>query len=215
MAGQNRSAGYCVHCQRGVTIIRPTGDGFFGRIRAVVANNEDSWVCSKCGNPATKGFTPPIDTLPETPENSPQADQGQAVAPDSPTTSPARENQVSNVYDTEMNDTTTFSVANVPAEPSGSEAICHLCNYSIPFNPKDSCSAITCPGCQSSINLPDPDNGSLMTSSPAIIKLKDDPDRPAISKSLCTLCQFEMTYPKKLRGKEVDCPSCDSHFQLP
>ena len=215
MAGQNRSAGYCVHCQRGVTIIRPTGDGFFGRIRAVVANNEDSWVCSKCGNPATKGFSPPVDVQPETSENSPQADQNQAGAPDSLTTSPARENQVSNVYDAEINDTAAFSVAKVTTEPSDPEAICHLCNHTIPFSQKDCGAVSTCPGCQASIYLPDTDMGSLMTSSPAIIKLKDDPDRPAISKSLCTLCQFEMTYPKKLSGKEVDCPSCDSHFQLP
>ena len=209
MASQNRSAGYCAHCQRGVTVIRPSENGFFGRVRTALSNNEDSWVCSKCGSPASKGFTPPADAPATTTEETPIILDEQHVVADSPTTILDQDFQASKANDSDNDNPEMFSVA------TGPEAICHLCSTSIPLKPSDFNTTTICPECQAAIILPGAENDTMLTSSPAIIKLIDDPERPAISKSLCTLCQFEMTYPKKLAGKDVDCPSCNTHFQLP
>ena len=208
MASQNRSAGYCVHCQSGVTIVRPTGNGFFGRVRNTITNNEDTWVCSKCGNPASKGFTPPPEASDAITEEPTLTVDEQHIVADNPTAPLDLGNQPSDNSPLNANPE-IFSVA------TGPEAICHLCNNIIPFKPEDSNTVSTCTKCQKAVLLPEMERESMLTTSPAIIKPEDDPERPAISKSLCTLCQFEMTYPKKLAGKEVDCPSCSTHFQLP
>lgn len=208
MTNQNRSAGYCVHCQRGVTVVRPSGNGFFGRVRSAITNNEDTWICSKCGNLASKEFIPPAEATNISMDAPPEATENQHPETINPVTTqkPDTPHFEINHHD---NGAETFTVA------SGPEAFCHLCNGSIPFNATEYDSIIDCPGCQMPVILPHADSESLLTSSPAVIKLEDDPERPAISKSLCTLCQFEMTYPKKLSGKDVDCPSCSTHFQLP
>ncbi len=208
MASQNRSAGYCVHCQRGVTIVRPTGDGFFGRVRTAITNNEDTWVCSKCGNPASKGFTPPPEaSIAPSDETLLTVDNQHVV--DDKLTEPLDLDSQTDDDSVPVDNPEMFSVA------TGPEAICHLCNTSLPLKPEDCNTISLCPNCQEAVLLPALESESMLTTSPAIIKLEDDPERPEISKSLCTLCQFEMTYPKKLAGKEVDCPSCSTHFQLP
>jgi hypothetical protein len=171
MTNHSRSAGYCIHCQRGVTVVRPTGNGFFGRVRTTLTNNEDSWVCSKCGKPATKGFAPQVS------EPLPDNTVATAETHDSTLDSPAP--QPTHSIKTERNDP---ALNNPEAFTVGSDAV------------------------EAEPSLP---------TAEAVTKLKDDPDRPAISKALCTLCQFEMTYPKKLTGKEVKCPSCNTAFQLP
>lgn len=209
MARQDRSAGYCVYCQRGVTVIRPSGTGLFGRVRTALSNNEDSWVCSKCGNLASKGFTPPAGTSTRESEEITLTVEEQHIVADNPPTALYQDFQTSNANDDLESHPEMFSVA------TGPEAICHLCNNKIPLKPTEYNTISTCPECQAAILLPGAESDSMLTSSPAIIKLEDDPERPAISKSLCTLCQFEMTYPKKLAGKDVDCPSCNAHFQLP
>ena len=209
MNSQNRSAGYCSYCQRGVTILRPSGDGFFSRVRIAIVNNDDTWICSKCGNPASKNFAPAVAVSTALPEESILAlDDQHIVADDSPAFIDL-DVQPFDVHTSDNDQPETFSFA------SGPEAICHLCSSSIPFQPLNDKTASTCPECLGPVLLPGIESESLLTSSPTIIKLEDDPERPAISKSLCTLCQFEMTYPKKLSGKVVDCPSCDTHFQLP
>lgn len=209
MTSQNRSAGYCVHCQRGVTVVHPSNDGLFGRVRDALTSNEETWICSKCGNPASKGFPPPIEAPATKPEETTLTIEKQHVVVDNPTPVLDQDTMTSNLNNSDDDPPEMFTVA------SGPEAICHLCNVNIPFKLTDYSTLSTCPECQGAILLPASTNESLLTSSPAIIKLEDDPERPAISKSICTLCQFEMTYPKKLTGKDVDCPSCETHFQLP
>ena len=171
MASQTRSAGYCVSCQRGVTVVRPTGIGFFGRVHATLTNNEDSWVCSKCGNPATKGFAPPVKE--SIPDNTSPPLESQDSDTDSPSPQPIHSIKTER-NDPTINNPETFTIA-------------------------------------SSLDENEPSVPDLSS----VIKLEDDPDRPAISKALCSLCQFEITYPKKLTGKEVECPSCNAGFQLP
>lgn len=209
MASQNRSAGYCSHCQRGVTILRPSGDGFLSRVRTAIVNNDDTWVCSKCGNPASKNFAPAVEVSATPSEEATLVLDDQHIVEDDQPAVLDLDVQSLNVNAADNDLPEMFSVA------TGPEAICHLCSSSIPFQPSNDKTASTCPECQGLVLLPGIHNESLLTSSPVIIKLEDDPERPAISKSLCTLCQFEMTYPKKLAGKAVDCPSCDTHFQLP
>ena len=205
-----RSAGYCQHCQRGVTVIRPTGNGVFGRLRTVLTNNEDSWVCSKCGSPATKGFAPP-------PEHDRQDKKGEASAPpassgpDMITTQSAPATLQAETPEQEG----SFTIGGNSGTPPSPGATCHLCSENIPLQSEQQEGETTCPGCQQTVCLPPFDAPSPLTSSPPVTRLDDDPDRPAISKALCSLCQFIMTYPKKLTGKEVDCPSCSTRFTLP
>jgi hypothetical protein len=171
MAAHTRSAGYCTHCQRGVTIVRPTGNGFFDRVRTTLTNNEDSWVCSKCGKPATKGFTPQVSE--PLPDKTIDATESQTTSIDSPAPQAAHSIKTER-NDPSLNDPESFTIGNTHAETE-----------------------------------------PPLPTTETVIKLKDDPTRPAISKALCTECQFEMTYPKKLKGKEVECPSCNAAFQLP
>ena len=209
MASQNRSAGYCSHCQRGVTIIRPSGDGFLSRVRIALVKNDDTWFCSKCGNPASKSFAPAVEVSTALSEEATLVLDDQHIVADDSLAVLDLDVHSLNVKATDNDYPDMFCVA------KGPEAICHLCSSSIPFQPLNDKTSSTCPECQGTVLLPGLGSESLLTSSPTIIKLEDDPERPAISKSLCTLCQFEMTYPKKLAGKAVDCPSCDTHFQLP
>jgi hypothetical protein len=171
MATHTRSAGYCIQCKRGVTVVRPTGNGFFGRIRCTLTNNEDSWVCIKCGNPATKGFTPPADESVQEKVLSPV--ETQDMDSDPPAHQPTHGIKTER-NDPAINNPESLTIANSPVE-----------------------------------------NEPPMSADEAVIKLKDDPARPAISKALCSLCKFEITYLKKLAGKEVKCPSCNTGFQLP
>ena len=96
------------------------------------------------------------------------------------------------------------------------EATCHLCNKPIPLSAETAKKQINCPTCNEGVILPGIDDDiSALTSPPAVMKLDDNPDRPEISKALCTQCHFELTYPKRLTGKNVDCPSCSANFSLP
>lgn len=96
------------------------------------------------------------------------------------------------------------------------EATCHLCSKPIEFEASTTGDQVTCPGCNASVILPEClEDSSALTRAPAIMKLDDDPERPDVSKALCTECNFELTYPKRLAGKNVDCPSCSVKFILP
>lgn len=212
MSNLKRAAGYCDHCQKGVTVRRPTGKGFFGRIHTTLTNNEESWVCSKCGNPASKGFNPPanktesagnkkvflppITTIPEGDGTSTTATDFEAATPKPDGGLP-------------------FAGESDTAPADAPSATCHLCQRNVPCQTVTENEPFTCPGCKKAARLPDSESDSSLTTPLTVIKLEDNPQRPEISKSLCALCRFEMTYPKKLAGKEVDCPSCNSHFQLP
>ena len=100
--------------------------------------------------------------------------------------------------------------------PASYEATCHLCSKPISFDTESIGTQTTCPHCSAAVVFPDLiDDASALTRAPFIVKLDDDPERPDVSKAVCTQCNFELTYPKRLAGKHVDCPSCSVKFILP
>lgn len=50
---------------------------------------------------------------------------------------------------------------------------------------------------------------------PAIVKLDDDPDRPEVSMARCGKCDHKLAYKKTLAGRKARCPSCKEAFILP
>lgn len=172
MTGAKRSAGYCSNCQRGVTVVRPSGTGLFGRVRTALTANEDSWVCSKCGQPAQKGFTPPPET------KAPEASDTIVPSPNPESDSPRQ--------------------TTVQADPA---------ELRPPVAEDDHAFTAS--------SAPDDSEASPPSTTAQVMKLPDDPQRPEISKAQCIQCQFTMTYPKKLTGKQVSCPSCAEQFELP
>ena len=228
MAGQ-RSAGYCSNCNRGVSITRPQRSGFMNKMRSALQSKDDDsdWVCTKCGQPATRGFSPPpqnppseIPTEPQTadnhgalPESAPAAEA--APLPASAPGSDKRDCPSCGKPNPAMAQrcASCNEDMNLPTEP---EATCHLCSKSIRFEKTSFGRQTTCPTCKGEVVLPQhQDDASAMTSAPLVVKMDDDPERPEISKALCTGCSFELTYPRRLTGKNVDCPSCSARFELP
>lgn len=228
MAGQ-RTAGYCTSCNRGVTIVRPQSSGLMEKMRSALSPSDDdtNWVCTKCGHPATRGFAPPRPEVSPEPTLAAETQNHEPVAtgkmvtetsqPDTAPDNPATPDQPP------IEKESAVSVFNEPplaesssAEPNRRDASCHLCNNPVPFDKADADQQVNCPACHQPVVLPGAGaDSSALTAPPLIIKLDDIPDRPEISKALCTQCNFELTYPKRLMGKDVDCPSCSIHFALP
>ena len=63
----NRAAGYCPSCNRGVSIIKPQPSGFMNKMKSALqsTDQDNGWICSKCGQPAAKGFAPPPAPAPD------------------------------------------------------------------------------------------------------------------------------------------------------
>jgi len=233
MAGQ-RAAGYCSNCNRGVSIERPQAAGLMDKMRSALnkTGDDSDWVCSKCGHPASRGFNPSPEEIPshaeednglkeETPVESKETEEKKpapftaevkaAAAPEvtTPACPECSEPLKPGTARCEFCDKTTTT-------PGKLEATCHLCNKPIPFEKEMAQQQISCTACGASVVLPGVEtDSSLLTSPPKIMKLDDDPERPDISKAICTECNFELTYPKRLAGKNVDCPSCSEQFILP
>ncbi|PLY00288.1 MAG: hypothetical protein C0623_07470 [Desulfuromonas sp.] len=214
MAG-HRSAGYCSSCNRGVTIERPQKAGLMGRMRSAIKSTTDAaeWVCTKCGEPATRGFTPPPEFIPPT-------DPDLTIAENDPADNRARPQPAAEPSPHAETQEEPASPPQASTEPATDqkdlEANCHLCNKPVPFKKEAAKQQINCPGCQQPIVLPSSEtDSSLLTTPPKITKLDDDPARPDVSKAICTVCNFELTYPKRLAGKNVECPSCSEKFILP
>lgn len=227
MAGQ-RSAGYCSGCNRGVTIVLAK-KSVLDKMRSALnqADNDANWVCTKCGQPATRGYTPPpaeatevTESMPLTPDNTTEVKGSEAddVKPDQPDQEqPAtRKCPACDKLNLQEAQECSFCQKTFPEPTSNFEATCHLCDKPLPFDKEAAGTQINCPTCNASVRLPETDSdSSALTSPPIVVKLEDDPDRPEISKALCTQCNFEMTYPKRLAGKNVGCPSCSTNFPLP
>ncbi len=201
------------------------------KIKSALQKNDDAsdWVCTKCGEPATRGFAPPPTDVPadvlaeqsaaaETAPEAVSAPQSEPKTLSSPASSPiaathncpscSKANPAMAAKCSECNSDMNL--------PSSYEATCHLCSEPISFDAETVGTQTTCPGCSAAVVLPElTKDASALTSPPFIIKLDDDPDRPDISKALCTQCNYELTYPKHLADKQVDCPSCAVKFILP
>ena len=230
MAGQ-RSAGYCPNCNRGVSIVRPQRQGFMAKMKSALQSTDDDsdWVCTKCGEPATRGFAPPpsetpaeevveqAETAEATAETQPAPDIDPETAP-VPETAPPSESRPCPSCN-KPNPAMAAKCSDCGSDmnlPSSYEATCHLCSEAISFDADAVGTQTTCPGCSAEVILPEmTEDASALTRAPFITKLDDDPDRPEISKALCTQCNYELTYPKRLTGKHVDCPSCAVKFILP
>ena len=244
MAGP-RTAGYCSSCNRGVSIVRPEKSGLMNRMRSALnqADDDSNWICTKCGEPATRGFAPPpTEISPEsdnpisTENRDVEVTESIVTPPDSPAPIQAFPESTPSVPTPAQATVSQPETINCPSceesIPANSEecffckrplvltkqreATCHLCNNPIPLSAESAKKQINCPTCSAVVILPSvEDDVSALTSPPAVMKLDDNPDRPEISKALCTQCQFELTYPKRLTGKNVDCPSCSANFSLP
>lgn len=230
----NRSAGYCSNCNRGVSIVKPQPTGFMNKMRSALqqTDGDSDWVCTKCGHPATRGFAPQASDVPTPPLEEPATETAPIdvfeTKPEPATEPEAAETPASQESADKRNcpkcaktnparaEKCSFCDQDMNLPPDQLEATCHLCNQPIDFKNESAGEQVSCPNCHEFVILPVlTEDASALTTPPLILKLDDDPDRPEVSKALCTQCNFELTYPKRLSGKYVDCPSCSVKFTLP
>ena len=230
----NRSAGYCSNCNRGVSIVKSQPTGFMNKMRSALqqTDGDSDWVCTKCGQPATRGFAPKASEVPAKPHDEPATETAPidtfaikaepAVQPEK-VESPATEGRVDTrncpacaKANPARAEKCSFCNQDMNLPPGQLEATCHLCNKPIDFKNESAGQQVSCPSCHQTVVLPElVEDSSALTKAPPILKLDDDPDRPEVSKALCTQCNLELTYPRRLAGKYVDCPSCAEKFTLP